>query len=353
MPTEFIYTFSLAFIVSAIGLFLLWPAAVEYGLVDHPDQRKQHTGEIPLIGGACIFLGVWSTLLVPGVDSPSNLYIYLVILLLTGIADDYLGLSIVARVCVQIMIALAVCLADNHLITYAGDIIGTGGIGTAFFATPITVLAIVTAINAFNMIDGIDGLAASLAMTTFASLALIFGIYGMHSELIICLAFLGALIPFLLANLAVFPFRKVFLGDAGSILIGFCIVWLLIDGSQPTDRANPESRAFYPATAMWLVGVPLFDLMSVSIRRMLRGESPLKGNRDHIHHLLLKTGLSPGVCVLACVAMELALSLIGISFEIAQHEALSFGTFWLVFVIYYFVTTILSKQLLTQGNLSS
>lgn len=346
MPAEFFYTFGLSFIVSAIGLFLLWPASVEYGLVDHPDQRKQHTGKVPLIGGVCIFLGVWSTLLIPGVDNPSNLYIYLVILLLTGVTDDYLGLSIGVRVLIQILVALAVCLADNHLITYAGDIIGIGGIGTAFLATPITVLAIVTAVNAFNMIDGIDGLAASLAITTFVSLALIFGIYGMHSEVLICLAFIGALIPFLFANFPLWPFRqKIFLGDAGSILIGFCIVWLLIDGSQPPDRANPESRAFYPVTAMWLVGVPLFDLMSVSIRRMLRGESPLKGDRDHIHHLLQRMGLSPRVCLLGCVALELALSLIGITFEIARQEAISFGFFWLTFAGYHLASTRLSKRL--------
>ncbi|MEQ9564711.1 MAG: MraY family glycosyltransferase, partial [Pseudomonadales bacterium] len=231
------------------------------------------------------------------------------------------------------------------LITYAGDVIGIGGIGTAFLATPITVLAIVTAVNAFNMIDGIDGLAASLAITTFASLALIFGIYGMHSELVICLAFIGSIIPFLLANFPLWPFRqKIFLGDAGSILIGFCIVWLMIDGSQPPDRANPESRAFYPVTAMWLVGVPLFDLMSVSIRRMLRGESPLKGDRDHIHHLLQRMELSPRVCLLSCVALELALSLIGITFEVVRQEALSFGFFWLAFIGYHVASTFLSKR---------
>lgn len=346
MSVEFFYTFGLAFVVSAIGLFLLWPAAVEYGLVDRPDQRKQHKGEVPLIGGVCIFLGVWATLLVPGVDNPSNLYIYLIVLLLTGIADDFLGLSVASRIFIQLLVALLVCTVDSHLITYAGNILGFGGIGAGVFAIPITVLAIVTAVNAFNMIDGIDGLAGSLAMVTFASLAAIFAIYGMYAELTLCLAFIGALIPFLLSNFPVPPFkRKIFMGDAGSILIGFCIVWLLIAGSQPADRASPQSNAFYPVTALWLVGVPLFDLMSVSIRRILRGKSPLSGDRDHIHHLLLGIGAQPRTCVLICVAMELVLSLEGIAFEIAAQETASFLIFWLTFIAYFAITSFLSKKI--------
>ncbi len=345
MSAELFYTFGLAFVVSSIGLFFLWPAAIEYGLVDHPDQRKQHKGEIPLIGGVCIFLGVWATLLVPGVDQPSNLYIYLVILLLTGVADDYLGLSIGSRVLIQFLVALAVCVGDNHLITYIGDILGIGGIGTSIFAVPLTVLAIVTAVNAFNMIDGIDGLAGSLAIVTFLSLGAIFYIYGLHEELIICMAFTGALIPFLFSNFPLRPFvQKIFLGDAGSILIGFCIVWLLIDGSQPSNPAQPESRAFYPVTAMWLVGVPLLDLMSVSIRRMLMGKSPLKGDRSHIHHILQDKGFNSRTCLLICVALELLLSLIGITFEVVQMETASFIFFWAVFAFYFGITALLARQ---------
>lgn len=340
MNPEIIYTFCLAFIVATIGLFILWPAAKEYGLLDTPDARKQHKGEVPLIGGICVFLGVWATLLIPGIDNPSNFFIYLIVLLFTGVTDDHLGLSIESRIIIQLLVALAVCLADDHLITYAGNLLGFGGIGVGLFAIPLTVFAIVTAINAFNMIDGIDGLAASLALVTFSSLLVIFLVNGMTDSVIVCIAFIGALIPFLLANFPLKPFKvKVFMGDAGSIIIGFSIVWLLIEGSQPADRAHPESRAFFPVTAMWMVGVPLFDLMSVSLRRMIKGKSPLSGDRTHIHHILIASGMSNKQCLLICVFLELVLSIIGMLLDVAHLETISFVSFWATFLIYHYTTT--------------
>jgi len=349
MGLEMIYTFCLALGIATIGLFILWPAAREYGLLDSPDERKQHQGKVPLIGGICIFLGVWSTLLIPGIDNPSYFFIYLVILLVMGVADDYLGLSIGLRIGIQLLVALAVCQADNHLITYTGNVIGLGGIGTGILAFPLTVIAIVAAINAFNMIDGIDGLAASLALVSFGSLALLFYNNDLLESLIICIAFIGSLIPYLLANLTIKPFKvKVFLGDAGSIIIGFSIVWLLIEGSQPADRAHPESRAFFPATAMWIVGLPLFDLMSVSLRRMFKGKSPLSGDRSHIHHVIMKYGINRQKCLLICIALALALSVTGIIFDSTKLETASFLSFWLIFIAYHLILTNLSnKQVLT------
>lgn len=345
MGLEIVYTFCLAAIVATIGLFILWPAAKEYGLLDAPDERKQHKGKVPLIGGICIFLGVWSTLLIPGIDNPSYFFIYLVILLVMGIADDYFGLSIGLRIGIQLLVALAVCQVDNLLITYTGNVIGLGGIGTGIFAFPLTVIAIVAAINAFNMIDGLDGLAASLALVSFSSLALLFFSNDLLETFAICVAFIGSLIPFLLANLTVRPFRvKVFLGDAGSILIGFSIVWMLIEGSQPADRAHPESRAFFPATAMWIVGLPLFDLMSVSLRRMFNGKSPLSGDRSHVHHIITDCGVSRKNCLLILISLALALSAAGIMFDTFQMETSSFLTFWLVFFLYHIALITLSKK---------
>lgn len=342
----------IAFIFSSISLYALKPLAIRLGLVDLPDhQHKKHVGSIPLIGGICVFIGITATLLIPEVDNPEHFHIYITVLFIMGVWDDLKSLSVRPRILVQFAVALFVCLLDNHLVTYLGDLFGFGQIGTNVFAIPLTVLAIVTAINAFNMVDGIDGLAASIAIVSFASLGLIFYENELWLSFQVCVGFVAALIPFLLCNLEIWPFKqKAFLGDAGSIIIGFAIVWLLIDGSQPEDRAFPEVKAFYPVTAMWIVGLPLFDLVSVCVRRIKRGQSPMSGDRDHIHHIILNQGISHKMCLIACVLIEIMLSLIGLMFDFLAMEVISFAAFWLALITYHLV---LSRFVIINDNGSS
>ena len=326
-----------AFVVCGASLFLLPPYAHRFNLVDAPDQnKKQHEGEIPLIGGICLYIAVSLSLLISNPGGLFHFHFYISILCLTGIIDDAKGLSVKARILIQLAVALLVCLLDDHLITYIGDIIGIGDIGTRIFAIPITMLAIVTAINAFNMIDGIDGLATSIALVCFIFLGIIFWEREMWPAFHICVAFVAGLVPFLISNLGLSPYRKkVFLGDAGSMVIGFVIVWLLIEGSQPIDRANPMSRAFSPVTALWFVGVPLFDLISVSLRRMIRGHSPLSGDRDHIHHILMDNGLGSRQSLIFCSGLQLLLAVIGAGFNYINQEVLSFVAVFVAFAIFH------------------
>lgn len=339
-------TAAIAFVFSCLALYALRPVADRLGLVDLPDHdRKQHQGRVPLIGGIAVFIGITSTLLIPEVDNPEHFHIYISVLFIMGVWDDLKSLSVRSRIMVQFVVALFVCLLDNHLLTYLGDIFGFGQIGTNIFAIPLTVLAIVTAINAFNMIDGIDGLAASIAIVSFASLGVIFYEKELWLSFQVCVGFVAALIPFLLCNLEIWPFkRKAFLGDAGSIVIGFAIVWLLIDGSQPEDRAFPEIKAFYPVTAMWIVGLPLFDLMSVCIRRMKSGLSPVSGDRNHIHHVILDHGISHKNCLIICVLLELLLSLVGLAFDFLNMEVASFLSFWLALIGYHIILSRFSSM---------
>lgn len=336
----------LSFIFCFLALYIARPIAIKIGLIDHPDQeKKRHDGAIPLIGGICVYTGITSTLLLPKVDNPEHFHIYITVLFVMGVWDDYKALAVRPRILTQFLVALFVCILDDHLITYVGNIIGIGQIGTNILAIPITVIAIATAINAFNMVDGIDGLAASIAMVSFASLGLIFYQEELWLAFQVCVGFIAALIPFLLCNLKLWPFKhKAFLGDAGSVIIGFAIVWLLIEGSQPENRALPEIKAFYPVTAMWIVGLPLFDLMSVCIRRLHRGQSPMSGDRDHIHHIILKRNISHKNCLVICVLLEIILSLIGLFFDFAGLEALSFAFFWLSFMGYHIGLTRLSSK---------
>jgi len=152
----------------------------------------------------------------------------------------------------------------------------------------VTVFAVIGAINAFNMIDGIDGLLGILACITFGFLGIIFYMGERENVAMWCLALVVACLPYILLNLGV-PWGakfKVFMGDAGSMLIGFTVIWLLIIASQGEDAV------MRPVTALWIIALPLMDMMRVMISRLRRGCSPFRPDREHLHHILMRAGFS-------------------------------------------------------------
>ena len=131
----------------------------------------------------------------------------------------------------------------------------------------VTLLAVVGAINAFNMVDGIDGLLGALSCVTFGALATVFWMGGNDEMALWCLCLMVACLPYILLNLGIPRGRKfkVFMGDAGSTLIGFTVIWLLIVATQGDDAV------MQPVTALWLIAVPLMDMLRVMIARIRRG----------------------------------------------------------------------------------
>ena len=173
-------------------------------------------------------------------------------------------------------------LGGGIMIESVGNLFGFGDIPLGPLAIPFTVLAIVGICNAFNMIDGIDGLAGSVAL--LAIIALLFLVGDTQSNMLM-LILSGSLLGYLFFNLGFMGNqRKVFLGDAGSTLLGVFIVWLLIKHSQGT-KANLS-----PSIALWIVALPLMDTVAVMLHRIRRGFSPTRPGRDHWHHLLMDTG---------------------------------------------------------------
>ncbi|MEH6454613.1 MAG: UDP-N-acetylglucosamine--undecaprenyl-phosphate N-acetylglucosaminephosphotransferase [Psychromonas sp.] len=316
--------FSTVFLASAfLGTFfaikLLRPMSCKLGLTDKPDDRKQHLGEVPLVGGIAVYLGIFVTcffILISNSIETEKLVIYLIasmLMVITGALDDRFDLSVKIRLVVQIVIALIMLLIAGDAIFSLGNLFSFGEVSLGLFAYPFTVLAVLAAINAYNMVDGIDGLIGGISISTFISLSLLFFMSGNHQLAFFCLICIATLLPYLLYNLQLtrFSSKKIFMGDAGSMFIGFTVVWLLAIGSQgAVDGAN--TSAFAPVSSLWIVALPLMDMVVIMLRRIKKGVSPFKADREHLHHIFMRAGFSSRETLVFISLFSLLLSQIAV-----------------------------------------
>lgn len=316
-----------------IALHLLKPVAHRARLLDIPQGRKQHTGAIPLIGGMSVFVGVsTAVMLTLPTDTAVTTWLLCALgIVLLGVADDAEDLSVKLRIAMQTLLTLALCIGTGLSLGNLGNLLGLGNIDLGVFSYAFTVLIVLGVINAFNMIDGIDGLLGSVAMVSLLSLIMLFSLSTHPPLLGVSVIFVAALIPYLLNNLVLPPFKqKIFMGDAGSMLIGLTVSWLLIEGTQ--EPANP---AFRPVTALWLIALPLMDMVRVILVRLRDRRSPFAAGRDHLHHLLLEIGMSKCATMLTMAALALVLASVGVVTEYLQtRESLMFYGFLLTFLAY-------------------
>jgi len=308
--------------------------AKKIGLVDQPNARKLHNGAIPLVGGISICISILYFLFNnPNVLPNAPLYsACIIILVVVGALDDKFDLSFKLRFAIQAALSVAMMILGGIELNTIGDVLGTGEIITlGWFGYFVTILAVVGAINAFNMVDGIDGLLGSLSIVTFGGLGTMLAYDGQTNLAFICLVMIVTIIPYILLNLGLFGRkRKVFMGDAGSMLIGFTVIWLLLLSSQ--NGTNPPLR---PVTALWLIAIPLMDMAAIMIRRIRRGDSPFKPDREHLHHIFQRLGMSSKKTLVVIFCISMVFALVGIYSEILNvDEYIMLYLFILCFIIY-------------------
>lgn len=321
------------FFFSLTALFFLRKIARKIDLVDKPNARKLHNGAIPLVGGISICLSLLYFLFNNQSIIP-NAELYaacIVILVLVGALDDKFDISFKVRFAVQAGLSIVMMIVGNIELHTIGNIFGSGNIALGWFGYIVTILAVVGAINAFNMVDGIDGLLGGLSTVTFGSLGIMLAHDGQFNIAYLCLVIVVITIPYILLNLGVLGRKhKVFMGDAGSMLIGFTAIWLLLLSSQ--NGTTPPLR---PITALWLIAVPLMDMAAIMIRRVRRGDSPFKPDREHLHHIFQRLGLSSAQTSIVICLIATGFATVGILGEIYNiSEAGMFYSFILCFIIY-------------------
>lgn len=276
-----------AFVIPALKI-----VASRLGLLDKPNARKVHQNLVPVIGG----LGIGITLIISLLVSPyfieiiSKYYIVVsaaLLLMLVGILDDKLNLRASHRLIIQAVCAYAIAASGIRLTSLYG-IFGIEELNI-YVSFTFTLFLIAGVVNAFNLIDGIDGLAGFLAfigLTIFSYLAYLI---GDSSLVILLISLIGSVIVFLTHNLGK---KKIFLGDGGSLLLGFILVSV---GIQLIESANSNLILDVNKTISIVFGVfliPVLDSIRVYWSRMQEGFSPLRADKRHIHHIFLFFKLS-------------------------------------------------------------
>ena len=305
---------------------LLAPAMIvlcrQIGWLDRPSGRKHHEGTVPLAGGLMIAASAFVALLVVQPEAVRAVHFWsgAAMVAVVGFIDDRYPVRARYRFFAQCVATLVFVLTGDVMLTHLDGVYGPFPLPLGAMAVPLTIVGIVGVTNAINLVDGLDGLAAGLAAIasgfTFVAFVLIAG--ELPGELrgsataaaeVAAIA-VGAMLAFLLFNQRT-PWRKrasMFLGDGGSMAIGFLVGALLVYASGAFgDRSLP------PVTAVWFVAIPLIDTLACMLRRVLSGATPMTPDRRHLHHLLLELGLSPGRAVVLLHVVAVALALTGLA----------------------------------------
>jgi UDP-GlcNAc:undecaprenyl-phosphate/decaprenyl-phosphate GlcNAc-1-phosphate transferase len=294
------------FIVSMVVTMVCLPGLVRLGrkwlMVDHPGARKVHAVAVPRVGGVAMACGVFIASVFSISLQPADIWFLVAAAVLTtfGALDDRFDLDYRIKFVGQLAaVAIVIVAGDARVESIALD--DRLWLPT-WLSWPITVLFLVGVTNAVNLADGLDGLAGGTTFLCFCAIALLSGVGFPGSSTALTLAFAGAVLGFLRFN--TYP-ASVFMGDAGSQLLGFSIGVLSI---RATQSASSEISAAIP---ILLLAVPILDTLSVMVQRIAEGRSPFSPDKNHIHHKLLALGFDHHEAVMLIYAIQGALFVMG------------------------------------------
>lgn len=320
-------TFVLAFVTSLLLTPVVRKLARRLGLVDHPDeQRKLHQEATPLGGGGAVLIASVVAVVAALVfsdsqraDASSNanflagLLASATLLCIIGLVDDRFGLRGRQKLFGQI-VAAGILLASGLVIERVQIFGVTFELGV--LSGLLTLFWILGAINAVNLLDGMDGLATCVGIVLSVAVAVMANLAGHPTEAFLALALAGSLTGFLIYNS---PPASIFLGDAGSMIIGLILGALAIRSSLK----GPASIVLAAPTAIW--AIPIFDVMMAILRRKLTGRSIYATDRSHLHHSLQERGYSDRKTVML-VGVLCCVTAIGASLSVYMHnELMAYG----------------------------
>jgi UDP-GlcNAc:undecaprenyl-phosphate GlcNAc-1-phosphate transferase len=330
----------LALGITSVLILWLRPIAQLVGLVDVPDSRKVHEIATPLIGGPAILLAVFTVHVLSGYFLHNKFYpidyyaFYLagVMLVLTGMIDDYKHVSPAVRIAVESAAALVMIYLGGVVVRDIGEIWIEGNtVGLGPLAVLFTVIATVGVVNAMNMADGLDGLAGTLALVAFCGFAMATKLFSNGQDLRVLLVLVAAIFGFLIFNARWFGRSRAvaFLGDSGSMFLGFALCWFAIRFTQGEGRVMP------PAAALWFLLLPLFDAVCITARRLLKRRPAFGADREHLHHIFLLAGFTVGETTAIMGGIAMAGVGIGLGLTYLQvPEPMIVGSFLVLGLLY-------------------
>lgn len=306
---QYFYIFITALFTALLMVPFLRKWALAVDVVDNPDERKVHSEKIPRLGGVAIFMAFLFSMLVFA-EMTQQLRGMLaggLILFCTGLVDDLYGISPRRKFVGEIAACLLAVVIGDLTITRLGNLFGTGEIFLpGWFAIPFTVFAAVGVINALNLIDGLDGLSGGVASIALSAFFILAWQDGNVIAMVVCAGLFGSLLGFLKYN--VYP-AKIFMGDAGSLSIGFALAFIAIHVTQG------EGSSVSPVAPLLILGVPIIDTLLVMSRRILEGTSPFAPDKTHVHHKFLAMGFQHRFTVISIYGVSLFWALIAVIFN--------------------------------------
>ena len=327
MLDERMFRIVVAFFVSLLTVLILTPIvkkiAIKIGAVDQPSNRKVHDKIMPRMGGLAIFIGVAAGVLAAGIYNETKMTAITVgafIIVIVGILDDKYQLSAKVKFFVQLAVAIMIVSTGLKMDFFSVPFL-TERLELGWVAYPLTVLWIVGITNAMNLIDGLDGLAAGLSVIGLSTIAVMALSGGKILILSLSLVVIGSTLGFLFYN---FHPAKIFMGDTGSLFLGYVISVLSLLGLYKSVTL------FSIIIPIIILGVPIFDTTFAVIRRILNKQPISAPDKSHIHHRLMAFGLSHRTAVII-------IYLIGFIFSVSAI-LLKSATIWLsLFIIFVLI----------------
>jgi UDP-GlcNAc:undecaprenyl-phosphate GlcNAc-1-phosphate transferase len=296
----FFSTLLLALFITIALIPPLKSIAVRCEVVDLPNVRKVHCSPMPKIGGVAMAVGIILPVLFwePGSRFVGALLAGAGVLVVVGFVDDIINMDYRGKLAGQAIAALLVVGYGGLTVSCLGDCL-PDVVVPVWAALPLSLLTIIGVTNAINLSDGLDGLAGGISMMIFICLGFVAYQNDMTSIVLLSVAVVGAIFGFLRFN--THP-AVIFMGDAGSLLLGFLAVSMALYVSQ---NSEPISRAF----PLLLLGFPILDTLTVMLERIHNGMSPFKADKNHFHHKLMRIGLSHAEAVVVIYGLQFVLVL--------------------------------------------
>lgn len=304
----------LPFVVAAMAVFVVHPSLAKIAhmksIVDNPDARKLNKVPVPVLGGVAVFFGIMFSLsiagyYIEGMNIQFELIIAMMIMLYTGVGDDILQLSPRLRFALQIFV---VCLMMFLCGIYIDDFHGLWGVGELpwYVAVALTIFSCVGIINSINLIDGVDGLCSGYGVFASMMFAVCFMLMGDVSYAVLAFAVAGAIFPFMLHNMFGEKY-KMFLGDGGSLVLGFiCSLYVMRIIQSGDDVVSGSTISFTLA----VLSIPVFDTVRVMVARIINHRSPFSPDKTHLHHMFISLGYSHVITAINIIMLNGAIVLI-------------------------------------------
>jgi len=334
---DIVLSFIWAFVIAVFAIPSIIYVAHLKNLLDEPNFRAVHTNLTPRLGGMAIFAGFMSAVTIFGTVTPQiqRLLASTLILFFIGLKDDISSVSAFKKFFVQILATgIVMFLGDIKVNDFQG-FLGLGHIDDRF-AYAFTFLVIVGLINAFNLIDGLDGLAGSLILINTAAFGYFFFRFGgskYEPFALVAFCLMGGILGFLRYN---FHKAIIFMGDTGSLVCGMIISVMAIEFVQ---MKAVESA---PSIAIAILIIPVFDTARVFAIRIINGKSPFSPDKNHVHHILIRSGFNQ-------VQTVIFLSLVNIATIVAAISMAHLGdNFLIMFFIFYFISFIVVLEILSK-----